>query len=168
MDGDRVTVQEAASRFGVKDDAIRKRIQRGTLEHDKGPDGRVYVYLIGVLSHVPGRTRQPRNLGQDQGRGPRRTQDAPLVSLQDQAEYLRSVLQEERDARRKADMIIAQLSQANASLADRVPELEAPWTGEGADQGSATGAPGSRASVDDGAPQNGSERRSWWREFFGF
>jgi hypothetical protein len=96
------------------------------------------------------------------------TQDAPLVSLQDQAEYLRSVLQEERDARRKADMIIAQLSQANASLADRVPELEAPWTGEGADQGSATGAPGSRASVDDGAPQNGSERRSWWREFFGF
>jgi hypothetical protein len=28
---DRVTIQEAAERLGVKEDAIRKRIQRGTL-----------------------------------------------------------------------------------------------------------------------------------------
>ena len=45
MARNRVTVQEAARRLGVKDDAIRKRIQRGSLEHDKDPDGRVYVYL---------------------------------------------------------------------------------------------------------------------------
>jgi excisionase family DNA binding protein len=42
---DRITVQEAARRLGVKDDAIRKRIQRGTLDHEKDPDGRVFVYL---------------------------------------------------------------------------------------------------------------------------
>ena len=45
MTKDRITVQEAAKRLRVKDDAIRKRIQRGTLQHDKDPDGRVYVYL---------------------------------------------------------------------------------------------------------------------------
>jgi predicted ArsR family transcriptional regulator len=161
MDGDRVTVQEAAFELGVKDDAIRKRIQRGTLEHEKGSDGRVYVYLD-----------VSRAASQD-AHDNAATQDASLVSLQDQVEDLRSVLQEERDARRRADMIIAQLSQANASLAARVPELEAlqagaPQAGEGADQGSATGTPGSRTPVDDGAPQSRSERRSWWREFFGF
>lgn len=38
---DRVTIQEAARRLGIKDDAIRKRIQRGTLESEKSQDGRV-------------------------------------------------------------------------------------------------------------------------------
>jgi DNA-directed RNA polymerase specialized sigma24 family protein len=33
--GDRITIQEAARRLGVKDDAIRKRIQRGTMDHEK-------------------------------------------------------------------------------------------------------------------------------------
>jgi len=41
----RVTVAEAAARLGVKEQAIRKRIQRGTLTYDKDDDGRVYVYL---------------------------------------------------------------------------------------------------------------------------
>jgi excisionase family DNA binding protein len=41
----RMTIQEAARRLGVKDDALRKRLQRGSLEHDKDPDGRAYVYL---------------------------------------------------------------------------------------------------------------------------
>ena len=41
-----ITVQEAARRLGVKEDAIRKRMQRGTLKHEKDPkDGRVYVYM---------------------------------------------------------------------------------------------------------------------------
>jgi len=41
----RVTVREAAVLLGVSESAIRKRVDRGTLEHDKGIDGRVYVYL---------------------------------------------------------------------------------------------------------------------------
>jgi excisionase family DNA binding protein len=36
---DRVTIQEAARRLGVKEDAIRKRIQRGTLPHEKTEEG---------------------------------------------------------------------------------------------------------------------------------
>src|SRR5215203_6172916 len=42
---DRVTIQEAARRLGVKEDAIRKRIQRGTLKHKKAAEGRVYVWI---------------------------------------------------------------------------------------------------------------------------
>ena len=42
---ERVTVAEAAARLGVKEQAIRKRIQRGTLAHDQDYDGRAYVYL---------------------------------------------------------------------------------------------------------------------------
>ena len=38
---DRVTVVEAAARLGVKEQAIRKRIQRGTIAHDKDDDGRI-------------------------------------------------------------------------------------------------------------------------------
>ena len=34
-------VAEAAAKLGVKEQAIRKRIQRGTLTHDKDEDGRV-------------------------------------------------------------------------------------------------------------------------------
>ena len=38
---DRVTVAEAAARLGVKEQAIRKRIQLGTLTHNKDEDGLV-------------------------------------------------------------------------------------------------------------------------------
>ncbi len=41
---DRVTVAEAAARLGVKEQAIRKRIQWRTLAHDKDDNGRVHVY----------------------------------------------------------------------------------------------------------------------------
>jgi hypothetical protein len=37
----RVTVAEATAKLGVKEQAIRKRIQRSTLTHDKDEDGRV-------------------------------------------------------------------------------------------------------------------------------
>jgi excisionase family DNA binding protein len=42
---DRVTIQEAARRLGVKEDAVRKRIQRGTLQHEKTKEGQVFVWV---------------------------------------------------------------------------------------------------------------------------
>jgi hypothetical protein len=41
----RLTVSEAAERLQISKDAVRKRMQRGTLRHDKTLDGHVYVYL---------------------------------------------------------------------------------------------------------------------------
>jgi excisionase family DNA binding protein len=45
VDKQRLTLQEAAHRLGVSESAIRKRIKRGTLEHEKTEDGRILVYL---------------------------------------------------------------------------------------------------------------------------
>ena len=45
LERERVTVQEAARRLGITESAVRKRVKRGGLRHDKEDDGRVYVYL---------------------------------------------------------------------------------------------------------------------------
>jgi excisionase family DNA binding protein len=100
-----VTIQEAARQLGIKEDAIRKRIQRGSMRHEKVEDGRVYVWV---------------DAAQDA------TQDERLEDLREQISYLRRQLDEERDARRRADMILVQLSQSNAEQARMIRELEAP------------------------------------------
>ena len=51
--------------------------------------------------------------------------DELLASKDRIISILENQLSEEREARRRADTIIAQVTQANATLAARVPELEA-------------------------------------------
>ena len=145
----RVTVAEAAARLGVKEQAIRKRIQRGTLTYDKDDDGRVYVYL----------DMEDRATGTDADAGI----NTLLQSLQDQVVYLRQEAEDWKEEARRKDTIIMSLTQ-------RIPELEAPREAsselreapvsdsEGADKGTAFS-----------ETQKPSERRkrSWWREFFG-
>ncbi len=41
----RVTSREASEILGISVEAVRKRVKRASLRSDKGPDGRVYVYL---------------------------------------------------------------------------------------------------------------------------
>jgi hypothetical protein len=41
----RLTLRLAAAVLGLSEFAIRKRVERGPLSSDKGPDGRRYVYL---------------------------------------------------------------------------------------------------------------------------
>jgi hypothetical protein len=167
----RYTVIEAASALGVGTDAVRKRVARGTIEHER-TDGTVYVWLDD--GHDDGTT----DWHDDDANG----DDSELLhafrnqldTYKDQVVFLRSSLEQEREARRRADTIIVQLTQANAALAQRVPELEAPTSPEqprearGSPVGSAD-VEGSYASPD--APpdqQQPPQRRSWWREFFGF
>jgi hypothetical protein len=103
-------VNSAADELGVSTDAVRKRISRGTLRSDR-KDGTVRVWLD--------------DSGTEAGREAQVDGGALVEVLKEQAEYLREQLAEEREARRRADTIIAQLTQANAALAARVPELEA-------------------------------------------
>jgi hypothetical protein len=107
-----VTIAEAARPLGVKEQAIMKRIQRDTLDHDKEEDGRTYMHLdAGLVLDIPASWTG---------------QKERIEELKDQIDYLRDQRAEEREARRRADTIIAQRTQANAALACRVPELEAP------------------------------------------
>lgn len=42
---ERLSVAEAARRLGVSPEAIRKRIKRGTIDHDQDPGGLTHVYV---------------------------------------------------------------------------------------------------------------------------
>jgi excisionase family DNA binding protein len=100
MGTERFSYKEAAQALGISTDAVRMRVRRGTLPSERDETG---VKVI---------------LNADQVRpDPDDTND--LVSV------LQQQLAEEREARRRADHIILQLSQANATLASRVPALPA-------------------------------------------
>jgi hypothetical protein len=161
----RLTVAQAADTLGVTVDAIRSRIKRETIEHVR-EEGRVYV-ILGDDQGEPS-TDQGDDQGTDRstnvGPDPR---EELVESLLDQVAYMREQLAEERQARLRADTIIAQLTQANAALARRVPEIEPPAPGDAPE----TAVEGTdRGDVPDVPPeqQEPVQRRSWWRRFFGF
>jgi hypothetical protein len=166
MAGRWVDVGEAARELDISTDAVRKLISRGSLR--SGRHG-VLVWLDYNVTKG--------------GREAQLDSDALVVeALRNQVHYLREVVNEERDARRRADTIIAQLTQANAALAQRVPELEAPQEPRGAPETAAVvesraAAPrlasgGAREGAErppDTAewPVRGSLLRPWWRRMFG-
>jgi hypothetical protein len=72
---------------------------------------------------------------------------------------LQHQLEEEREARRRVDTIVAQLTQLNAALTARVPRLGAPST-------EPPGTEGTTVATAEGV-QLPSERSSWWRRRLG-
>jgi hypothetical protein len=166
MAGRWVDVGEASRELGISSDAVRKRIARGSLDSSR-EDGSVLVWLD------DGGTEAGHEAQVDGG---------PMVEeLREQVHYLRLILNEEREARRRADTIIAQLTQANAALATKVPELEAPQEARGASDSAGEGP--ERAETRSGTgglhegtsrppdtaewPVRGSLHRPWWRRVFG-
>ncbi len=138
-------------------------MRRGTIPFRKEPDGSVRVRLDALDDDQPnGGTKAGRESSDE----PRR-RDELVESLQEQVRYLREILNEERDARRRADMIIAQLTQANASLARRVPELEAPQEPRDGHETAAEAPEGAEPRPATEGAQEGAERRSWFKRFFG-
>ena len=145
---DRLTVAQAADRLGITQDAVRKRIARGTLRHDKDHEGRLFVYLD-TFEREPKTTQEN---GQD---GESKTvldtgQDKYTGGLEDQIGFLRQELE-------RKDAIIMSLTQ-------RIPELEAtPERREGHVTASEEAPKGEERAEQ----QQPSQRRSWWRAFFG-
>ena len=138
---DRVTIQEAARRLGVSEGAVRKRVARGTLEHDKEDDGRVYVYLdIGGTRGVDG--------GQDEGVDP--DGNALISQLRDEVAYLRE------ESRRKDEIIMQQAMTMRALSAPDEPENVTP------------GEPRKEEEPPEstGGPETATTR-PWWRKIFG-
>jgi hypothetical protein len=148
MAGRWVDVGEAARELDISTDAVRKRIARGSLESSR-EDGRVLVWLD--------------DGGTEAGREAQVDREALVEDLREQVHYLRSILNEEREARKRADTIIAQLTQANAALAARVPELEAPQEPPGAPETAAAGEGRGDVSPD----QQRAPERPWWKRVLG-
>jgi len=100
---DRLTVQDAARRLGVSEDAIRKRVTRGTLEHAEGEDGRVYVYLdTGV------------DAGVDEGIHPE--QSTLISEMRDRIDFLERELEARREELQRRDVIILNMSETMKAL----------------------------------------------------
>jgi hypothetical protein len=122
----------------------------------------VYVILVGDSSREESTTNRDSSTDQP-ATDPR---EELVESLLDQVAYMRGQLAEEREARRRADTIIAQLAQANAEQARTIRELEPSPTPETRDApetaSDGEAGPGTPASDTD------QPRRSWWRRFFGF
>ena len=165
-DRQRLTVPEAATVLGVTVDAVRGRIRRGTLpsEHDK--HGKVYVWVSATESDRPG----PSETVGDQAeasRGRAADQSELVESLLEQVRYMREQLAEEREARRRADTIMAQLSQANAEQARTIRALEGPPETPQEPETAPEGTERVETPADPGGSLEATERRSWWRRVFG-
>lgn len=125
---DRLTVQEAAQRLGISEEAVRGRIKRGTLTSER--DGaRVWVLV-------------ERPVVDESGDQPDDQEAAWIEDLRDQVSYLRDQLQREQDAHAEARRLLA-------GALERIPALEvggSPETGaRGAERESAgTADPNSR------------------------
>ncbi len=164
--------------MGAGTDAVRKWVARGTVEHE-GADDTVYEGLDD--GHDGGATYRHDNNAN--GGGAAELLESfrdQLDAHEDQAAYLRSPLSQELEARRRADTIIAQPTRANAALAQRVPELQAPQMHREADRGAAEDATGVHEQDYTGDPRGperprdtaefpvrGSLTRPWWRRAFG-
>ena len=109
---------EASEVLGVTVEAVRGRIKRGTLQHERD-SGTVYV-LLGTDQTSTG--YQPAD---DQATDQTRP-DTLADELRNRIHYLERQVEEEREARRRADTILAQLSAANAEQARTIRALEAP------------------------------------------
>ena len=152
----RVSVQEAAEHLGTTVDAIRKRVQRDTIAHEKDADGRVWI-LLDI-----DRTRHATD--QDAAGQRQDGESGPLISeMRGRIEDLREQLDAERQAHAEARRLLM------AALERIPPQLEAPSSG--AD--SAPVAPGSpeRGEADtaggvEADPQAATSRPPWWRRWF--
>ncbi len=140
MDGyeelDRVSVAEAAQRLGVKEQAIRKRISRGTLQHDKDEDGRVYVYIAS----------EPQDEVQSIDAQANTHLEALVDTLQEQNRFLREELT-------RKDAILLNMTEAMKAL--NPPAQEAP--------SEARESPEMSMPEAGGGPQPTPSERPWWR-----
>jgi hypothetical protein len=143
LERDRVTVQEAARRLGITESAVRKRVQRGLLGHDKEADGRLYVYL------------DTQDKDRDQVRD--NSYDMLVRRLENENEFLR------RELERK-DTILLNMTEAMKALNPPAQEApsEARESPQTVDEESERAEPPS-----DGPGAQEGVQRPWWRRVFG-
>jgi hypothetical protein len=147
LDLDRLTVAQAADALNISQDAVRKRITRGTIPHDRAESGRVYVYLS------PSETVHKTDQDTVRDEATKTVQDAYVRSLEDQIAFLR------RELERKDTILL--------NLTERIPELEASHEAAPEPRGSTEGP---AEGVSKGETPQDRERpveRPWWRRWFG-
>jgi excisionase family DNA binding protein len=166
--GRRATVAEAAEVLGISVEAVRGRIKRGTIGHERDGD-RVFVLLDADRSAT----------GHDQDDGYAGDRSELVALLRDQLEDLRSDRDAWREQARRSDYLLGSAMERTRELEGRLRELEsAPprsdREGQEVPQDTQPDAPGSSERGDPGGgggvvppePQAATSR-PWWRRVFG-
>ncbi len=156
-DRQRLTVPEAATVLEVTVDAVRGRVRRGTIDHERDETGKVYVWVaLARVSGAPGgaASRRPPPTVE----GPSRNQGTLEL-----VEVLKAQLEAEREANRENRRIIAALTQ-------RIPQLEPGTLRDERDARETVSEDdgGTETPAGDTGEPRGRSGRSWWRRFFGF
>jgi len=141
----RVTVAEAAQLLSLSAEAVRSRVQRGTLPSVK-EDGTVYV-LLDVAQTRPDAAQTDERAGTQTHLSGDQTEF--IASLQGQIDWLR------REVERKDTLLM--------SLMQRIPELESPTEPRESPEAAFQEPYNTYAPPE---PQEPSQRRSWLHRFF--
>jgi hypothetical protein len=126
--GQRVTVDEAARHLGLTVDAVRKRVQRGQIAHEKDTAGRVRIIL-----DIPDNTstiqdERPDNTGQPSTSAAAR--EELVEELRGRVEFLERELERRSREAERYQQIVAGLTQANTEQARAIRAIEAPASQE--------------------------------------
>lgn len=162
---DRLTVAEAADRLSVTPDAVRKRMQRGTIPWEKGEDGLTYVWVDPSDTKKDASDTSVWDASRDAILDAKNETIAELRAriedlsreLEVRNEELRHREEDWREESRRKDTIIM-------TMAQRIPELEA--TSEPRESAVSD----SETKAKDAVPQDAADSkisRSWWQRLFG-
>ena len=150
-----VTVSQASEILGITVEAVRGRIKRGTLDHERH-SGTVYVLLH--ADQMP-TGHQP---GDDQAIDRLQSDSTALISAKDETiATLREQLEAERNAHAEARRLLLEaLTKIPATIEAPQEATQAAETAEEEPEGS------SEPRSATGGAQEGVQR-SWWRRMFG-
>jgi hypothetical protein len=109
----RVSVYQAAEIMGVTVDAIRKRVSRGTISHERDEDGRVWV----VLDTDQDAASKVRDADQ-----PQSASDALISEMRNRIAFLEQEMEAWREESRRKDTIIMNMTEAMKALNPPAPE----------------------------------------------
>jgi excisionase family DNA binding protein len=141
----RVTVEDAARLLGVSVDAVRKRIERGSLRSEKDGTTR-YVFLDPDRTHADSDRTSPDDDLTDK-----------VAILKGHVQFLRRELEVWQEEARRKDHIIA-------ALTERIPELAPARDIPSESRESAVTA--TEESQGKGQVPRDAETLSWWRRIF--
>jgi hypothetical protein len=147
--GNRVSVYQAAEVMGITVDAIRKRVSRGTIPHEKDEDGRVWV----ILDTDQDSASKVRDADQ-----PQSDKDALISEMSARIASLERQLEAERQANSEHRRLLA------AALERIPPQLGAPSEARESPETPSESAPNRTGPPE---AERLAEVRPWWRRFFG-
>ena len=155
----RVSVDEAARELGLSVDAIRKRVQRGTIEHERDAAGRVHILLDSPDNTSTVRDPRPDTTGHTAALVD--AKDETIFELRERVKRLEHELDIRNEEVRRRDHLLA------AALERIPPQLEAPP--EPQNQAGSAEPRSDKGTTGAEEPEEATERprRGLWRRIFG-